>query len=185
MLRSYHLLDYDWTPLSRTPCWLRSVAHCFHCYMTSIRSRPCCAQLKYVYKHITYIFFYFIFPQLLRLRLLFLPDTANSSLTHPPHHTDTTQHTPHQAPTPPQCQTTTAPPPHPHHTTKPPQPPQSTHSYIYIYVSIHMHLHMRMQTHMHEHVQTYTCVYSVQKTVLGAALVFVSYLFSAGVYPEV
>ena len=23
--RSYHLLDYDWTPLSRNPCWLSSV----------------------------------------------------------------------------------------------------------------------------------------------------------------
>ena len=26
--RSYHLLDYDWTPLSRNPCWLIFISFC-------------------------------------------------------------------------------------------------------------------------------------------------------------
>ena len=37
ILRSYHLFDYDWTPLSRNPCWLCSVAHHSHCYMMITR----------------------------------------------------------------------------------------------------------------------------------------------------
>ena len=33
MLRSYHALDYDWTPLSRNPCWLSNVSHSSDVYM--------------------------------------------------------------------------------------------------------------------------------------------------------
>ena len=33
ILRRYHALDYDWTPLSRNPCWLSNAAHHFHAYM--------------------------------------------------------------------------------------------------------------------------------------------------------
>ena len=28
--RSYHLLDYDWTPLNRNPCWQSNVVYHFH-----------------------------------------------------------------------------------------------------------------------------------------------------------
>ena len=40
--RSYHLLNYDWTPLSRNPCWLSSVVHqvCWH--KPTCRSLPWC-----------------------------------------------------------------------------------------------------------------------------------------------
>ena len=30
MPRSYHLLDYDWTPLNRNPCWQSNVVYHFH-----------------------------------------------------------------------------------------------------------------------------------------------------------
>ena len=33
ILRRYHALDNDWTPLSRNPCWLSNAAHHFHAYM--------------------------------------------------------------------------------------------------------------------------------------------------------
>ena len=33
MLRSYHALDYGWTPLSRNPCWLSNVSHSSDVYM--------------------------------------------------------------------------------------------------------------------------------------------------------
>ena len=33
ILRRYHALDNDWTPLSRNPCWLSNAAHHFHTYM--------------------------------------------------------------------------------------------------------------------------------------------------------
>ena len=33
MLRRYHALDYDWTPLSRNPCWLSIAAHHYSIYM--------------------------------------------------------------------------------------------------------------------------------------------------------
>ena len=39
LLRSYHALDYDWTPLSRNPCWLSNVAHRFRCYVKRNRFR--------------------------------------------------------------------------------------------------------------------------------------------------
>ena len=35
---SYHLLDYDWTPLSRNPCWLSNAFHCLRDYVK--RNRP-------------------------------------------------------------------------------------------------------------------------------------------------
>ena len=35
MPRSYRALDYDWTPLSRNPCWLSIVAHRFRTWMKS------------------------------------------------------------------------------------------------------------------------------------------------------
>ena len=38
--RSYHLQDYDWTPLSRNPSWLSSVVHQYCAYMTRIRISP-------------------------------------------------------------------------------------------------------------------------------------------------
>ena len=38
--RSYHLLDDDWTPLSRNPCWLSRDVHHRRRYKTSIRSWP-------------------------------------------------------------------------------------------------------------------------------------------------
>ena len=39
MLRSYHALDYDWTPLSRNPCWLSNAVHRLRCYVR--RNRLC------------------------------------------------------------------------------------------------------------------------------------------------
>ena len=37
--RRYHALDYDWTPLSRNPCWLSNAVHRIQPYMR--RNRPC------------------------------------------------------------------------------------------------------------------------------------------------
>ena len=48
--RSYHLLDYDWTPLSRNPCWLSSDVHHRRRYKTSIRSRPFCVWTSWTLK---------------------------------------------------------------------------------------------------------------------------------------
>ena len=42
VLRSYHLLDYDWTPLSRNPSWICSVDLCFQYYKARSRLWPCC-----------------------------------------------------------------------------------------------------------------------------------------------
>ena len=39
MLRSYHALDYDWTPLSRNPCWLSNAVYRPCCYVR--RNRLC------------------------------------------------------------------------------------------------------------------------------------------------
>ena len=39
MLRSYHALDYDWTPLSRNPCWLSNAVYRLRCYVR--RNRLC------------------------------------------------------------------------------------------------------------------------------------------------
>ena len=33
MPRSYHALNYDWTPLSRNSCWLSNVVHLVCCYV--------------------------------------------------------------------------------------------------------------------------------------------------------
>jgi hypothetical protein len=39
MLRSYHALDYDWTPLSRNPCWLSNAVYRLRYYVR--RNRLC------------------------------------------------------------------------------------------------------------------------------------------------
>ena len=45
MLRRYHALDYDWTPLSRNPCWLSNAAHHYSIYMK--RNRFAWFHLRY------------------------------------------------------------------------------------------------------------------------------------------
>ena len=45
MRRRYHALDYDWTPLSRNPCWLSNAAHHYSIYMK--RNRFALFHLRY------------------------------------------------------------------------------------------------------------------------------------------
>ena len=41
LLWSYHLLDYDWTPLNQNPCWQCSVWHDFHCAVPLCTAAHC------------------------------------------------------------------------------------------------------------------------------------------------